>query len=690
MAAAAKQAPPPAESTFLWSTWSQAGQAALERRDFLAAVKWLYEAQAQLCAGGPNDRQLAITQAALALARFRLAEKYDVCAANPCVSKGRRNRLRALAAKERKAAFACAALAVKRLRPDENHPGVSIAYARAAFVSAQGHLAASQLSEAQQCFSAAIKALGRIESQAEIINASLQGQFEVGYRSGDYKLAYAAVGRLLQRIGSRAAERTLATWLVACEADLLLLMGRYRDADSLYKRWRNLVSLLPAAGQCSPQTAYGFAVFGRSRLKLGYYDDAGECLAASRRILSVVDKPDILVKVDVLLALADRAQRLGDFPCAHVLLGEAELALVQAELTFKGGIGPRRLVLCQLRGERLSAMGQFDQARPCFEEAERLARQACPCNYIHLVPALLGLAHIESERSCTEQARCHVDGALECLRQAGASSTPEMAFTLHELARVYIQQGNLAEAQPPCESALWTLRGALRSDHPDEAPMRLSLAEALSGKHQAALALSEATACRDLLQRYAPERAFDVARSLRVEAEILHSQRGFECALRTLICAMQIWQELELRLQIRHPERTLITLGMALIHVRRGEPKLIDQLLRAGDFHDCILQYKGAEDRVGFELNRRGNLFFEHGLLPEAHWLYGLAAEHYQLACGPNHATTCAARDHEKMAVARMAEPRGDYECACSPYYRDCALPLPVEDPCPCPTLCCW
>jgi tetratricopeptide (TPR) repeat protein len=690
MAASAPKAPPQAESTFLWSTWSQAGHGALERGDYLTAVKWLCEAQRQLCAGGPNDRQLAVTQSALSFARFRLAERYDACAANPCVSKSRRKRLRALAAKERKAAYACAALVLKRLRPDPRNAAISIAYARAAFVAAKSCLAAADFSEAARCFAAAIKALEPIESQAALINASLQGQFEVGYRSGDYKLAYAAVVRLRQRVGARADERALATWLIACEADLLLLMGRYREADNLYERWRNLFSTLDAAAQCSAQAAYGFAVFGRSRLKLGYYDDAGACLASSRQILSSLRTQELLVKVDVLLAMADRAQRMGDFPCAHILLGEAELALVQAELRHKQRVGSRRLQLCQLRGERWLAMGQFEQARPCFEEAECLARQDCPCNYMLLVPALLGLAHIECERSCIDQALAHVNSALECLQQAGASATAEMAHTLHQLARVYLQRGSLAEAQPPCESAIWTLRAALRADHPEEARMRLSLAEALSGKHQAERALGEARASRDMLQRYVPQRAFDVARCLRVEAEIMHSQRDFDCALWTLLCAMKIWQEPEVSLQIRHPERALITLGMALIHVHRGEPQLIDQILRAGDFHDCMLRYKGAEDRVGFELNRRGNLFFEHGLFNEARWLYDLAAEHYELGCGPTHRATLAARDHEKSATARMAEPPEDYQCACSPYYRDCALIAPIDDPCPCPTLCCW
>jgi tetratricopeptide (TPR) repeat protein len=448
-----------------------------------------------------------------------------------------------------------------------------------------------------------------------------------------------------------------------------------------------LFALLDEQDRRSAQAAYAHSVVGRARLALGHYDDARRCLCSSRDLFACLPAADELQRLDVLLALAELTQRLGDFTCSEQYLGEAESILDQAEQKFGGYVAERRIHFCQTAARRWLAMGQLEPAQGCFSAALAKAEQNCACHYLIIVPSWLGLARIASEQNLTATALEHVHCALQLLQTSGASMTPEMAWTLHELAFAYVQDNKSDQAQTASENAIRVLGMSLRAGHPDEAAMRLCLASSLLSKHLPERALDEISRAVATLRQFMPCRVFDAARAMRFEAEVHHARRAFDCARFLLECARRLWCEHESRVGVVHPERCLFSLQLAALAARRGDAAEIDAALKFDPFLKLAGKYKGAHERVAYEINRRANLVFEHGLLDEARWLYELAVEHYALACGPDHPFTTKARRHAELATKRLTEPGSPELCPCAPCYRPCSLDKIA--PCECLPVCC-
>lgn len=675
-------------SALLRQMWVQPGLDAIERRDYAPAIDWLNEALQHVAAGSEGDLPRAVAQAALGYASYRLGERHAEVACDKCLPQVQRDRASKRAKKARVEACKHASAALPCLRGDDS-VALRVARGRAAFVMAQHHLEKNDFAQASNCFAVAIAAVGGLAEQAVLIEESLKGQFEAEYRRGEYAQSLPPVLALQARLSNQEARRAELAWLVACQSELLLLTGRYREADDQVHRWRCLTESLGADGRCSPQTAFGHGVFGRSRLALGHFNEAFDHLRRSHHLLECQPRCDRLHLLDVLLAEADLSVQMGDFVYACQQLAAAHKLLAAAEKKFNSHVtvAERRVRYSLIAARRALAMGRYDEARECFQVARQTAEQHCLCRYHLVAPSLLGLARADSEQGLTAEAIALVRCALDCLEQAAATATPEMACTLHELAFAYLQAGKEDEAQPPCESALRLLGMTLRTGHPSEAAMRVTLAQCLAAKHRSDRALEEVMHGREILQSHSPHHAFDVARALRVEAEIVHARASVDCAAGILRCARSLWIDHEARSGAVHPERTLLSLHLAAIHARCGNNAQIDAELKFDPFDELACQFKNSRERLAFEINRRANSFFKHGLFAEAAWQYQLAVDQYSRACGSGHAFTAAAAKHQKLAEARLAEPPPLEVCPCSPYYekRD-----PVEEStCCCAPVCC-
>jgi tetratricopeptide (TPR) repeat protein len=667
--------PAPSDSLFLWSTWFSEGQRALDRRELAAAVEWLGEALKLVAQGGPHDYEHARTQAMLAYAHFRQAEAFDVCGEDACRGKEDRERYCARAIAERDQARHHAACALPRLAGNDK-PDTRAARGRAALVLGSLQVAAEQPHEAAASLKIAYEALWRLAGQVALYIETLKRIIETADRLGHYRQVIFYAQRLEDELVGATSRKLELAWAVAIQAEMLLYLGEYSQADALHSRWKG------AAGECVPRKdcsllcAYGLCVFGRSRFALGHYNVAEAYLELSIEIFCELKRRCLpghpVLEFEALLAYAELLRRKGEFECAERYLCQAEVLLPICLAQF-GAYGPSCAVRFRLaKGHAHLDLGQLEAACKCFLAALDIAEQQCAARYFLVVPCLLGLARIESERGHAGAALAYVNRALCVVQEAKATEAPEMAWTLHELAYAYLQDNKVEEAAPAAFAALGRLAASLRRDHPDEGEIRLTHSQSASSRHQVQLAKTQAERADKLFLSHVGNNLFALSRAMQMRAHILHTQRCLDSAFCLLECAQRVWQAQATPNNVIHPEQALLTLAIATVHAGRGDTKSADKIMTDQKFEKWALQLKGSHEFVGYELHRRANIFFGHRLFAEAEWLYGRAVKEYTKACGPNHPHTCAAREHQKLAACRLAEPPPHEVCACVPWFEPC------------------
>jgi hypothetical protein len=668
-----KSAPKPlGELALLWRTWYSSGSRALDEGDDSLAVSWLSEALDHSSPEGDSRAQYVITAAALTYAMFRLSEAHFERSNDICLTKDARERYRKsaeqlLAAAEK---HACSVLECAKSCSD-NDLALCLARARATFVCASIHLRSSEFTKAAACFKEARAAASRLKNERELTEKILKGLISSQYPLGHYLLALDAT-RALQKLLSESNDRNqLSTWLLAMESDLLYRTGEYAEADSNFIRWRKQLATLDSAAQCSEQAAFGFAVFGRSRLATGYIGDADFALERAAYLHSAGAHLRTLLEIDVLLARSELSTRRCDFLRADDLMRQAE-KLIEISKEPAPFLSERKASLCLHKGYRLLDSGQFEAACSCFASALTIADRECASCYMLVVPALLGIARTNSQRGKTPEALQSIHRALACLQQAKRATSPEMARAMHELAFAYVHDDKAQQAQPACSSAIRLLRISLRSQHPDEAEFRLTLSQSLSSAHHAEHALKEVEAARDLYQRSFPCQLFNKARAMRLEAEIRHARRELNGAWQLLACAFQLWQEQEQLAGVEHLEKSLIFLDTYLINIARDEPVDASTI---ETFKTIASTYFGTNELLNRYLNRRANLCSEHLLNLEATWLRELTRSE-----PPEESKN---KKKQKKSVQQRIP--SEY-CPCIPWYSECSAT--PKDPCAFPCDC--
>jgi tetratricopeptide (TPR) repeat protein len=670
MTVAATPALSTTESALLWHTWFDAGEAALAKAETASAVEWLTEALRYACGCGTNDYRHPLTEATLAYAHFRNAEKLETCSKDSCLPKIRRDRFHQLAEDQRKLACQHASCALPGLTAGGQQ--VLVARGRAAFVLGSLHMAGGNFAQAASEFATAYQALFNIASQTALVEEILKHQIEVANRQADDRALLDAAKRLEPLLAKRPDRAAEMAWLLASKADAYLHYADYQKADDLVARWKRLMARCESAVECSLQCAYALEVFGRARLAMGYYADAECYLKRSAEIQQRLCEPHALIAFRVALARAELLTHRGQFRCAYEQLKLAESLLPRCTETFGAYSAESRVYLFLAKGRWYLAIGQYETAQSNFTCAMNLARQECHCRYYLIVPALVGLARIESERSRPGCALVHVNEALCILDGARALGTAEMAWTLNELAYAYLQDNKIDQAEPACRRALDTLKLSLRAQHPDEVPIRLTRAQSICAQHRSVEALKEVETARDLLSQCCPDDLFSMSRCLRIEGEIHHARRMLDCALELITCADHVWCEQERQIGIVHPEKCLITVAAATVYAGKDRADRAEDVLEKAKFCELACQLKLCHEFVAYELNRRGNLFFAHHLYREAAWLYCHAVKEYELQCGPDSANTKAACANHQRACQRIKEGGLCEDCPCVPWFTEC------------------
>ena len=326
--------------------------------------------------------------------------------------------------------------------------------------------------------------------------------YDIAYMDGDFPTAPADLDKM-ERSPHQVPPQSLAQ-LLACRADVLVQLGRYREADQLYARWRAAGSSLSSGARLQPilrscphdlrPNAVDAGTFCRSWRAAG----AGQCVLEN----SVVTDPWYLF--EILLARAELALQLADYRCANDLLLKAQAVGVAVTPHFSG-VADREARWLIASGRRHLALGRYAAAREQFCEAQKLIQARCPARLLIWVAATLGLARTESSQSSLIEAERQARNALARLEASKTTGlTLEMAWTLHELAFVYIQDERPEEAEPICRRAIELVGISLRSGHPSEVDIRITLAKSLLSQHHPDEAEERCTAAAALLRQFSP------------------------------------------------------------------------------------------------------------------------------------------------------------------------------------------
>jgi len=714
------------DSLLLFTTWFDAGSRAFTDGDYESAADWLAEALNYVVQGGPLDLRHAEVQATLAYARILHADQLLECLNDPCTTSTRREAASKSANLVIEAAFQEAGCALPRLTSDSVH--VKLARGRAAYALGRHFQRKNEVELAASHYAIARAALDKFEQQSRLLEDVLKRSFELAYRQGEYSKALTFVVRLeASLLNSNGSDAELA-WSLACQADMYLQIGSYREAYQRYHRWLRFQVQCQEGQDCSVQCAYAHSVFGRVLVILGRYDEARRALIRGREIFMVlVDArrdPPQRIDFEATLALAELERRSGNFYCAHVLLGKAERRLDKAPERFGPYEHDCRVRLRTTRAKQYLSLGQLCDARREFQAALKLARESCAARYTLVVPALVGLARVDSEQSRVKQALLHVKDALCVLEQAQATSSAEQAWTLHELAYAYFQDNKVDEAVPACDQALLKLRAALCPEHPDEALIRWTSAQASGHQHHAEIALAQLSRVQKALEDQATFELFHASRALRARAEICHARRHLDGALELFQCALRTWQAQEQRLGFEsitkaHPEKALLLLGISTVLAGQGQEDCATRQLAESGFYYLALRLKTCapeeckpppchcspcdpypsqarpkkipatdppqvdlaaayafipDEYVAYELNRRGVLFLRHQLYREAKWLFGESVRQYLALYGEAHPYTIATKVNEEKACQLLSQSDEQWptDCPCVPWYEPC------------------
>jgi tetratricopeptide (TPR) repeat protein len=408
------------------------------------------------------------------------------------------------------------------------------------------------------------------------------------------------------------------------------------------------------------------ATFGRAKLILGDYDEAGRLLCRSSavvesRLACHVVCPEFLppydgsLRFDIVLSRAELALNRGEFIETRELLALA--------LAFTPPWIDRRIRHSLVSARYHFAIGRFGDACSCYKAARAFTDELRPPRYTYVIPAFVGMSHVESETSSWVNSIALATQAIRCLEEINEPISAEMVDALQALAAAYVRDDRSQEAKPLCDRARSLIAMTLKAGHPVEAGIQLLIAEYWISRRHAAEAIVACDRAMTLYNRYSPCDGYAQARVLRIEGEAHLVDRHPRCAAVLFGQALCCWNDQEKRLDCMHPEKSLIFLDIALTNISRGA--IAEAETQYVMLKPWLCEFKGNAARAGFELNRRGNLLQALAMYDEADWLYYHAEELYCECYGVSHPFTCQVRANREIVKKRRLE-------ACPPACVEC------------------
>jgi tetratricopeptide (TPR) repeat protein len=294
------------------------------------------------------------------------------------------------------------------------------------------------------------------------------------------------------------------------------------------------------------------------------------------------------------------------------------------------------LLLDRLGSYRQGALASYAPARELFERALAIRQQALGPEHPLTATSLHHLARLLRDQGDLAGSQALFERALAIRERVLGREHRATAATINNLASLMQARGNLRGALPLFERALAICETTLGPDHPQTAQSLINVARVM--RDQAEFAKAHPFAERGLAIRenvLGPEHPRTAA-GLNVLATLLQGQGDLAAARPLFDRALTICEKV---LGAEHPYTTTCLTNLALL------------LQSAGDLDDARTVFERAlavrEKVLGPEhpttatsLNDLGNLFLEQGDSASARPLFDRAFDVLDKALGPNHPAT--------------------------------------------------
>ena len=307
-----------------------------------------------------------------------------------------------------------------------------------------------------------------------------------------------------------------------------------------------------------------------------------------------------------------------------------------ATLPHPGSEAPFSLLLDRLASYRQGALASYAPARAFFERALAIREKAFGSDHPLTATSLHNLARLLRDQGDLEGAQALYERALAIREKVLGAEHTATAASLNNLASLFQARGSLARARPLFERALAIRAKILGPEHPHTAATLINIARVL--RDQAEFTEARPFSERGLAIRekvLGPEHPRTAA-GLNVLASLLQGQGDLAAARPLFDRALTICEKV---LGPQHPYTATCLTNLALLLQAAGDLDAAQAACqRALAIREKVL---GAEHpSTATSLNDLGNLFWDQGDVVRARPLFDRALVICEKTLGPGHPAT--------------------------------------------------
>jgi tetratricopeptide (TPR) repeat protein len=330
---------------------------------------------------------------------------------------------------------------------------------------------------AEELYSQALEirkvALGANDPDLATTRAALGSVFEKTARYAEAEQLYSEARVARKTLGAVSLELAAS---MSDDAGIAVVRGRYAEAELLYREV--LAARRGELGETHVDVAATLAALAQVRRLRGDVVESYELYTQALGMLTAERGPDVVLRVEALLAFSRLLVELGSYGLAYEVATLAYSTAVQA-------LGAKHPTSALIQDQQLVAKRAAGTTRDAGEDSKErdaiLLRLRASLGADHPVLAA-ALAHRAASRADGRD----LQGATEDLREAGATlqralgpTHPEVAAITAQLAETYRTAGHVADAVTLYRVVLESRVEALGPDHPLVAATRHVLGELL-------------------------------------------------------------------------------------------------------------------------------------------------------------------------------------------------------------------
>ena len=362
-------------------------------------------------------------------------------------------------------------------------------------------------------------------------------------------------------------------------------------------------------------------------------------IASARRQLPIQDAiRRTLVNVLVQLFPRDVFDDPSTWPRARRLYGHAQF-LATAETLSRGGIeGPASELLNRLASFRQAALADYDEAKSLYERSLSIREKAFGRAHPLTATSLHNLARLFRDQGHFAEARELYERALAIREKVCGPDHSETAATLNNLASLLQAEGKLLLVRPLFERAL-AIREKMRGpEHPQTAASLINLARILRDQKHFADALPFAERGLAIREKVLGPEHPRTAAALNVVGNILQGLGKIADAKPFFDRARAICEKI---LGAEHPYTATTVTNLALLFQARGNSaEAMGLFERALQVREKVLGHEHPSTATSF--NDVGNLLLELHDIERAKPVFARALRIGETVLGPEHPVTAA------------------------------------------------